>query len=492
MTKPPDLMEAAVGSTELCRLEPKWLRVTYTFAIEMTETPDLTVAADGSTELCRLEPKWLRVTYTCEIEMNEMAELMEAAKDSSVMRNKMKESDKLWTEWNKQNLCCENPDDAVDLCENALSHDFGAILAILDILSTSGDGSIADCLNFNVTRKENTSVDGMENRDIPLLKFWSDEGRQLMMDFNMNDRDNVEIKMSKIVKKLPHNKLLWTGETDADNKTGVYMVMLTFHKNWWFDWRNADAAAAIAIVIESPYKHLRMPRRRTCTRGYTNSSRRARSLGPRRTSSTRMRTSQNTRRMHHGGIAMIESTQTDPFNDGDIRKDVSLHRASSNDNMYADESGDTGEWIFQRLMLSLFELLGMVGWQNAHFKKQKQERTKKHVFRPFQQQREATALGISEAAPNDEYGSYTSEDKYNDLNDGRYEKTIYVKTWTGRTITVVFSPERATRFMKKEIERKTGIPTDHQQLVAGGRVLMDNTSLKEIGLSDGRTIELTA
>ena len=73
-----------------------------------------------------------------------------------------------------------------------------------------------------------------------------------------------------------------------------------------------------------------------------------------------------------------------------------------------------------------------------------------------------------------------------------YEKTIFVKTWTGRTITVVFSPERPTRFMKKEIERKTGIPTDHQQLVAGGRVLMDNTSLKEIGLSDGRTIELTA
>ena len=95
-------------------------------------------------------------------------------------------------------------------------------------------------------------------------------------------------------------------------------------------------------------------------------------------------------------------------------------------------------------------------------------------------------------APNDEYGSYTSEYMHNDLNDGKYEKTIYVKTWTGRTITVVFSPERATRFMKKEIERRTGIPTDHQQLVAGGRVLMDNASLQESGLSDGRTIELTA
>ena len=133
-------------------------------------------------------------------------------------------------------------------------------------------------------------------------------------------------------------------------------------------------------------------------------------------------------------------------------------------------------------MLHLFELLGKVGWQNVQFKKEKPKRTSEPVFRPSQQQREATALGISEVAPNDEYGSYTSEDMYNDLNDGRYEKTIYVKTWTGRTITVVYDPERATRLMKEEIERKTGIP----------RVLMDNAPFKESGLSDGRTIELTA
>ena len=55
--------------------------------MDMTE---LLEAADSSRESLRLEPKWLRVTYTCEIEMNEMTELMEAAKDSSVMRNKMK------------------------------------------------------------------------------------------------------------------------------------------------------------------------------------------------------------------------------------------------------------------------------------------------------------------------------------------------------------------------------------------------------------------
>ena len=60
--------------------------------------------------------------------------------------------------------------------------------------------------------------------------------------------------------------------------------------------------------------------------------------------------------------------------------------------------------------------------------------------------------------PNDESDSNTSKGMYKDLNDGRYEKTIYVKTWTGRTITVVFSPERATRFMKKENRKKDRDP----------------------------------
>ena len=66
------------------------------------------------------------------------------------------------------------------------------------------------------------------------------------------------------------------------------------------------------------------------------------------------------------------------------------------------------------------------------------------------------------------------------------------ETWTGGTITAVFSPERVTKIVKREIEAKTGIPTDHQQLVVGVRVLTDNASMKEYGLSEGRTIEMTA
>ena len=95
-------------------------------------------------------------------------------------------------------------------------------------------------------------------------------------------------------------------------------------------------------------------------------------------------------------------------------------------------------------------------------------------------------------APNDESGLYTSDGMYKNLNDGKYEKTIYVKTWTGRTITAVFSPEKVTKIVEREIEAKTGIPAEHQRLVVRGKVLTDNALLKDYGLSEEETIEMTA
>ena len=53
-------------------------------------------AADGSIELFRLEPRWLRVTYTFAKDMMETTEWMEASKDSSVLYNRMNESEELW------------------------------------------------------------------------------------------------------------------------------------------------------------------------------------------------------------------------------------------------------------------------------------------------------------------------------------------------------------------------------------------------------------
>ena len=67
-----------------------------------------------------------------------------------------------------------------------------------------------------------------------------------------------------------------------------------------------------------------------------------------------------------------------------------------------------------------------------------------------------------------------------------------MKTWTGRTITVVIDPERVTKNVKREIAAKTGVPTENQHLVTRGEVLTDNVPMKEYGLLGGETIGMTA
>ena len=85
-----------------------------------------------------------------------------------------------------------------------------------------------------------------------------------------------------------------------------------------------------------------------------------------------------------------------------------------------------------------------------------------------------------------------NEGKYNDLTDGRYEKTIYVKTWTGRTVSLEADLDHAVETVKRQLEAKTGIPKDHQHLASKGKVLKDSRTLKECGTSGGETVEMTA
>ena len=85
-----------------------------------------------------------------------------------------------------------------------------------------------------------------------------------------------------------------------------------------------------------------------------------------------------------------------------------------------------------------------------------------------------------------------NEGKYNDLIDGRYEKTIYVKTWRGRTVSLVTDFDHAVGKLERQLEAKTGIPKNHQYLTSRGKVLKDSGTLKEYGLSGGETVEMTA
>ena len=44
---------------------------------------------------------------------------------------------------------------------------------------------------------------------------------------------------------------------------------------------------------------------------------------------------------------------------------------------------------------------------------------------------------LGDGETKEEYGSCTLEQERANPDDGRYKKEIYVRTWTGRTITVV-------------------------------------------------------
>ena len=61
------------------------------------------------------------------------------------------------------------------------------------------------------------------------------------------------------------------------------------------------------------------------------------------------------------------------------------------------------------------------------------------------------------------------EGKYNDLNDGRYKKTIYVKTWKGKNDHSRDRFEAHGGYQKRQIQVKTKIPKDHQHLACRGK-----------------------
>ena len=69
-----------------------------------------------------------------------------------------------------------------------------------------------------------------------------------------------------------------------------------------------------------------------------------------------------------------------------------------------------------------------------------------------------------------------NEGKYNDLTDGRNEKTILMTTWKGNTITVKINLKNTIDTVKGQIEKKTKTPKEHQHLTSRGKVLMEKNA----------------